>query len=269
MSIDRNIEKIAEEKRRFINKLQLFDANIWLGQPQYFPLAEELEVDKLQNIFKQYSIRGGLVSCWQGLTQSAQYGNQFLLDIKSKLPDNVYTIWTGLPLFPHEQGLLPGFGKPNSHLRGVRLFPKSHNYLLSGWVAGALLEWCTNYHIPLFLWHVEIDWEQVFNLAKDFPRLKIIIETQWQKILYHNRTLYNLMKACKNIFVETSNFTGQDFISHAVRTFGAHRFIFGSFLPVNDPYVSIGMLMDAEISEEQKKMIAGKNLQKIIGKLKV
>jgi predicted TIM-barrel fold metal-dependent hydrolase len=170
---------------------------------------------------------------------------------------------------PGEQGPLPGFERPDPCMRGVRLFPQSHRYQLSTWVVGQLCEWCLAYSLPLFLWHVEIQWNDVHALATAFPKLKIVIETQWQKILYHVRDLFSLMRSCGNILVESSNFIGQDHLTYLVKNFGAERLLFGSFLPVNDPYTAIGMVLDADISQAEKVKIAGGNLRKLIGEVQL
>jgi hypothetical protein len=264
MNLESKIEEIAQEKRKALDKLGFFDANLWLGKPLYFPLARELEVEQIERVFLEYWIKGALVSHWDGVALSAQDGNRELLEAGDVLPENVCTVWTGLPLAPKEQQPLPGFNPPDRRLRGVRLFPKSHNYLPSRWVLGGLCEWCVKYRIPLFFWHVEIDWEHLYQLATSYPGLTMVVESQWQKILYHNRSLYSLLDSTSNVYLETSNFVGQDFITHAVKTFGAERLIFGSFLPVNDPFTSMGMIGDADITQREKKAIAGENLKKII-----
>jgi hypothetical protein len=264
MSFEETIEKISHEKREAVGKLKLFDVNIWLGKPLHFPLTEELNISLLQEVLQGYDIQGGLLSHWDGPALSPQEGNSALIELGAKLPENLNTIWTGLPLLPQEQGPLPGIGEPDSRMRGVRLFPKTHRYCLSPWVVGGLCRWCIECGLPLFLWHVEIEWESVYNLAHAFPDLKIILESQWQKILYHNRTLYSLLHDNKNVFLETSNFVGQDFITQGVFALGAERFIFGSFLPQNDPLTSVGMLMDADISDQNKKLIAGENMRSML-----
>jgi predicted TIM-barrel fold metal-dependent hydrolase len=101
-------------------------------------------------------------------------------------------------------------------------------------------------------------------MAKAFPELALVVETQVQKILYHTRPLFALMRDCRNVFLEISNFVGQGFIEYATGEFGAERLIFGSFLPVNDPLVAIGMVIDSEISKEEKALIAGENLRRLI-----
>ena len=264
MGVEEVIEKISRDKREAVRELQLFDANIWLGKPLHFPLTRELHITLVQEVLQSYSIHGGLLSHWDGPALSPQEGNSALLEVGEKLPENLNTIWTGLPLLPREQDPLPGLGAPDARLRGVRLFPKTHRYTLSPWVVGGLCRWCIEYGLPLFLWHVEIEWESLYNLAQTFPDLRIILESQWQKVLYHNRVLYSLLNDNRNVFLETSNFVGQDFITHAVSALGAERLLFGSFLPQNDPWASVGMLMDADISEHDKRLIAGENMRTIL-----
>ena len=209
-------------------------------------------------------MNGALVSHWDSVRLSAQDGNQALLDADSSLPDRIYTVWTGLPTGPPEPGPLPGTGPPDRRMRGVRLFPRSHRYSLSPWVVGELCEWCIEYGIPVLLWHVEAEWNDIHSLAAAFPALRIVIETQWQKILYHQRDLFGLMHSRSNVLVESSNLIGPDAVRCIVEAFGAERLVFGSYLPVNDSYSAIGMILDAEISEEEKALVAGGNLRALI-----
>jgi hypothetical protein len=265
---DRDIERTTAEKRGQLRELSAFDANIWLGRPAFFPLAKELHPAEAGTVLQEYGLQGALISHWDSVRFSAQDGNLALMDAGGALPENVFTVWTGLPTVPREQEPLPGFGSHDPRLRGVRLFPKTHQFQLAPWVVGELSEWCIERRIPLFLWHVEIEWSSMHALAAAFPRLRIVIETQWQKILYHNRDLFSLLRACPNIMVESSNLVGQDNVGYLVKNFGAERLLFGSFLPVNDPYAAIGMILDADISEDEKKLVAGGNLRKIIAEVK-
>jgi hypothetical protein len=259
VKFDQTIEEIAREKRARAKELRLFDANMWLGKPEYFPLATEMPARGLAETLAEYQIEGGFVSHWDSLRLSAQEGNEALIAAEKDLPGDVWTVWTGLPLVPHEQDPLPGFSSPHPRMRGVRLFPKAHHFDLSPWVVGGLCEWCISHALPLFLWHVEIEWEALHGLAGAFPRLRIVVDTQWQKILYQVRNLFSLLEACGNVAVESSNLIGPDFVTYLVKNWGAERLLFGSFLPVSDPNTPIGMIVDADISKEEKQMIAGGN----------
>ena len=268
MPYDEMIGALAREKYARTGELKLFDANVWLGKPEFFPLADELPAQALDEALGEYQIRDALVSHWDSLRLSAQEGNQALLDAENTLPQNAWTVWTGLPLIPREQEPLPGADHPHPRMRGVRLFPRTHHFQLSPWVVGGLCEWCVAHNLPLFLWHVEIDWDPLHALAAAFPKLRIVVETQWQKILYHNRDLFSLLEACGNVLVESSNLIGQDFVTYLVKNWGAERLLFGSFLPVNDPYAAIGMILDADISAEEKARVAGENARTIVHEVK-
>lgn len=258
------ITQIAEERRALAKELQFFDSNIWLGQPEGFPLTEELKPESLAEVLSGRLITGGLISHWRG-TRCAQEGNEAVLRSVTEKNTNLHVILTGLPLFPAESGPIPGAVQMPNVVRAVRIFPKSQGFPLTDWCIGSLCEWLDTKRMPLFIWHTELDWPSLYLIAKAFPELPIVVETQVQKILYHTRPLFALMRDFRNVYLELSNFAGQGFVDYAAREFGAERLIFGSFLPVNDPLVAIGMVIDACISREEKALIAGGNLRRLIG----
>jgi predicted TIM-barrel fold metal-dependent hydrolase len=134
---------------------------------------------------------------------------------------------------------------------------------------GELCEWCVEFNLPLFIWHVEVGWNDLHDLAVAFPKLSIVVETQWQKIIYHIRDLFSLLQSCSNVLVESSNFIGQDYLTSMVKHFGSERLLFGSFLPVNDPFTAIGMILDADIDAEAKRQIAGGNIKRLLSGVRI
>ena len=128
---EKRIIELAKSREELAKKLSFFDANIWLGKPVGFPLAQELSVEELPQALEKTLLTGGLVSHWWGKTVSAQDGNAALEALSQRLPDNFYFIWTGLPLYPTESGPLPGKEVPTERMRGVRLFPSTHNFYTS------------------------------------------------------------------------------------------------------------------------------------------
>jgi hypothetical protein len=264
---DNYIEFINVESQRLINQakdLSYYDAGVWFGCPEYFPLSHEFFLEDLSRMTDTYFAKGGMISHWEGYSSSAQEGNKILAELDTYLPDSWYTTWTGLPLTAEEPGLLPGKNMSYGKMRGVRMFPKSHRYRFLPWAVASICRWCGETRIPIFLWHVEVDWDDLYETAVKYNHCSFVIETQWQKILYHIRNLFGLMEICPNIYVEISNFAGQDYLRDAVDKFGSHRFLYSSFFPVNDPFVPMGILQLSDLSEEHKKKIAGENLQEMI-----
>jgi len=263
--IETQIQEMAARRRERARRLEVFDANLWLGQPQGFPLAVECDASALMRAMAEHFIVGGLVSHWRGKTVSPQEGNVALetggIDWSGT---SLYAIQTGLPHYPREGGLLPGPDSLPEHVRGVRVFPKTFGFPLAEWSIGSLVKCLIEHGCPLFAWHTELDWQDLYRLAKAFPQLRIIVESQPRKIIYQVRPLFALMRDCPNVMLEISNVTGPCFDS-ALRCFGPERLIFGSFLPMNDPLVPLGLILDAEIPEADRRLIAAGNLRRIIG----
>jgi len=268
--LEARIEALSRGRKEQAERLELFDANAWLGEPAGFPLARGMDAPGLRKALEGCGSREALVSHWAGLRVAAQAGNRALAQALGQAGggSGMRVLWTGLPLFPREAGPLPGVGELGLPTGGVRLFPRSHNFPLAVWVLGGLCGWLAEHRIPLFLWHVEIDWPSLHALAVAFPRLAIVVETQTQKILYQDRALFALMKDCPNVLVETSNLAGADFLRFAARELGARRLLYGSFLPVNDPWVPIGMILDADLPWEEKRLIAGDNLRRLLAEVR-
>jgi len=255
------IEKQIARRRQVLNELAPIDAGVWLGEPEGFPLACEMKPEDLDAFGGRYSLHGCLVSHWWGKTAGAAQGNAAL---GRPMGDDRYVVWTALPRYPSEPGLLPGPDLRPDYVKGVRIFPRAHNFLMSRWQIGGLCEWLERSRVPLFVWHTELEWDALYTLVGEFPRLRVIMETQPLKILYATRKLFALMKERSNVLVELSNFAGAGFIEYAVREFGAQRLIYGSFAPMNDPLVPLGMIIDASITVEEKRLLAGDNLRQLL-----
>lgn len=260
---------MVEERTALANRLDVLDGNVWLGRPAGFPLAVEMEpedlaAEQLTKVQGRRFLKGGLVSHWTARTLTAQDGNEAIASLESRLPLEWHTVWTGLPFYPPEPGLLPGPRQGSQRMRGVRIFPRTHGFPATDWALGDLCRWMESRRLPLFIWHTEIDWPALRALCLAFPRLPVVVESQHRKIIYHTRPLFMIMRECRSLHLEISNFAGARFLEVAVGEFGAERLLYGSFLPVGDPLVPLGMLLDAELDEAAKRLIASGNLTRLI-----
>ncbi len=256
------------ELRRQAQALDLFDASSWLGRTTAFPLMDEGTPELLERVHKESSIRGALVSHWRSGQDCSQESNRLLLR-QIAGHDNWYATLSLQPLFPADPGcpVSPEWAWPDE-VRGVRVFPASFNYPLVDWCVGSLCDLLIERHLPLFVLHTETTFQDIYALASRYPRLRIVVESQTRKILYHMRVVLPLMRRCSNVYLETSNLCAQGMIEYIVKNLGADRLIFGTFAPANDPIVPLGMLLQAGISQADKLGIGGGNMRRLIAEVR-
>ena len=78
--------------------------------------------------------------------------------------------------------------------------------------------------------------------------------------------MYPLFEKYAGFHIELSNYCGHRGIEELVRRFGAKRLLFGTRLPYFTPGSAIGMLGYADVSEAERKQIAGDNLRRLLKK---
>ncbi len=104
---------------------------------------------------------------------------------------------------------------------------------------------------------------QMTEMLRDFPELPVILS--FARMARDYSVLFDRLERHPNLHVETTGLMSNYVIEDLVQRFGAERLIFGS----NFPWYKAGQtrvaLAYAEISEEQKALIAGANLRRLIG----
>lgn len=104
--------------------------------------------------------------------------------------------------------------------------------------------------------------EDVVSLARDFPKVKIImahIGGDWQRGIKAVRGLPNVLIDICGSIVDCGA------IEMAVEELGAERIFFGTDLPDIDFWTNLGKVEGADITDEQKKLILYDNAARLIG----
>lgn len=243
--------------------MYFLDCSCVIGRRKTVIPGSYYETEELVRKLKYYGIEGAFAYHSMAKEYSPSVGNQMLNDEIKNFPF-IRGVWVVMPHhtgeFPHPAVLREEMKKNN--IKAVRMFPSSHGYTLSGWCCGELLEMLESCRIPLMLGVREADFNTLNNLLSDYPELRVILTDMYYSA---GRNIYPLLKKFKNLYIETIGYKIFGGIEEFCRLFGAHRLIFGSGMPVYSGGSAAAMINYAQINHEEKCMIAGENLEKLLG----
>jgi len=165
-----------------------------------------------------------------------------------------------------DPGSFAGYLKSND-IRAVRIFPEFHGVSLYTWLWEDLFSRLETARIPVFIdlslghWSQEVDWGKIHDLCVSFPKLPFVMVRMGVKT---DRYIYPLFGKFENLHIETSYYLVNNGIENMVRNFGSGRLLFGTGMPVYKPEPPMKTLEFADITDEDKRMIAGENLMKLL-----
>jgi len=254
--------------------VRFLDCNAAIGRwkhPRHggYETAAELEA-----ILDYLHVEGAIVYHALAQESHAPTGNALLMDELEGHP-RLLPCWL---LLPHHTGEMPEphllVGKILArNVKVARMLPgvKGHRFSMEPWCAGPLLDELTAYRIPvlidfMFFRRDDPDWRLIYDLCQRYPTLPIII-TGWAGLA--SRSFYALCKVCSNLYLDTSRYALFQGIEAFCQQVGARQLIYGSGLPFVAPGVAMTTITHADISEEEKALIAAGNLERLLAEVTV
>ncbi len=253
--------KFSENKK----SLHFFDANCWIGKSNtLLPVSFSTPSEILKQM-DYYGIEKAIVSHTLSQYYHPLVGNDYLLREINGI-DRLQGCFVLLPPSTKEMSSVDEYIKNilNKRVRTVRLFPKSHHFSLEEWSSAKLLGKIEERRIPLFIWSKETEWNTLYRICKNYPRLPIILEQSNEEAYWNGRFLFPLLDKCKNLFLEVHNCILYLGLDEVVKRFGVQRLVFGTYLPVDDPNASLMLITEGDFSQDEKEKIAHENLEKLI-----
>lgn len=193
---------------------------------------------------------------------SPGYGNEKILAETVKAPERLIPTWTILPPVT-ETEFAPErlFGAMKaSGVRMLRAYPARNRYLLNSVTMGELLQEIAAARIPLYL-SPSTGWEYIFETLKEYPNLTVILNNYglWS----HDRFLYPLLRAYKNVYMESGDMQTAGQIKEICRRFGSERILFGSDFPSNGIGGPLAALLGSGIRADELENIAFRNIERV------
>jgi len=238
--------------------MTIIDAHAHQGK--WFILTEKTGLDDILAIMRNYEIEKAVLSSSLAIINDLEAGNRELALAMKTRPE----LFGYLMLNPNYMELsLREMARylPDEKCLGLKLY--SEGYIAQPLDCAGHCRFlevlCEKYprkNVVLFhCWHQSVS--RLLGLARSFPNVKFIMGhmggTEWME------AVAGAAKA-ENVYLEiSSGYPLRAKIEDAVRIAGVEKILYGSDLPLIDPASSLGMVLDAEISEEAKEKILYKN----------
>lgn len=273
-----------------VKTITFFDCNCSIGvrcrHERGFPRFGQITtVKQLLDEIEYYGIDIALVSHFEHEGLDDREKNLWLSKEIAE-EDRLYAAWTIIP-----DKLNKDINKEvleNNKVRAVCLFPLVDRYPLSDWIVGDLFKKLNKLRLITILHVVSrtydnytaiggsveehlggnyrnegLYWDKVYELANKYPKIPFVLARITGDGGGYGRMIHMLLDKLDNIYIELSNYHCLNSIDDMVSRHGPDRFLFGTWLPFQDPGQTIAHLNYAEISQKDKEMIAGKNFEKL------
>lgn len=249
--------------------MEFFDCNVFFGLPAVRPPSPVPSAEMLLTEMDRAGVARALVWHIAQHDASPQVGNRLLAEA-IRPHERLVGCWTILPNQAREFPPPAAFFAEMQAARvgAVRVFPASHRFLLNGVAMGDWLEALAARRIPLFLsLRRGGDWRDIYALLAEFPTLVCVIcdHGPWGA----DRMFRPLIERYSNVYIETSQYTLDAGIESFVADYGPERLLFGSGFPESYFGGMMFALRHADISPEAKALIAGGNLERLLGEAKL
>lgn len=252
-----------------MQSLEFFDCNCSFGMRAIVNPGSFYKLEDLTDNMEHCGIKRALVYHSMAREYNPMVGNDMLMKEIEGHP-SLYPVWVVMPHYTDE------FYTPNEliynmksqRVRAVKMFPSpaDQNYSISDWNCGELFGILSDYNIPLFIGANQISFDEIYSICTAHPNLKLILTDITYRM---DRNLYSLLKRLPNLYIETMGCKAHDGIEMMCKKFGAERLIFGSGMPIYPGIAATAMISYANISDDEKKLIAGANLQNILKEVKL
>jgi len=204
---------------------------------------------------------------------SAVLSRRRLGDEIASAPGRLFPVWPVLPPDAGDfepAGLLQAMAQED--VRAVKLLPKTHRYPLRPELLEPVLRPLEDRGILTLLDFGELpsELDAAYGLLEAFlaafPRLPVLLErAPWTA----QRLVSALMARRGNLHIEFSNYQVNRGIERYVERFGPERLLFGTGLPEMSPGAARCYIDYAQIPPKAKAMIAGGNLQRLLGDMEI
>ena len=242
--------------------IRFMDCHCQIGSFEGMEEPHFTTVEDLLAEMEYLGISDALVTHRWASRWSPRLGNEKLDETIAPYP-NLYPCYVALPPTTGEIAPPAEFARAVKANHGaVRVCPSDHQWRLTDWCAGRLLEALEAEGIPILVAMQQTSFDDIAAVLERYSGLSIIVMDTSYRI---NRTIYPLFARYPKLRLEIHSYQIPWGIEDVTERFGPERLVFGTGLPESDGGGPISQVIYSPLPEEQRALIAGGNLRRMLG----
>ncbi|MFP4248515.1 MAG: amidohydrolase family protein [Armatimonadota bacterium] len=252
----------------------VFDAHGHIGHEGSMGIARMqlpwIDADGLVGTMDRLGIDRCIVSTWSGITHGDPASNDIMLRAVEEYPDRLLAFGTINPRYPEAAAAEMRRVFRSDKMIGYKPYPPRQQVPLTDPRHRPMLEWANDRGAPV-LCHgglseaTSVTPEQLAHLAPMYPDAKFLLGhagSSWPLA----EALVSACRRWSNVYAEityTSILYG--LVEYFVRELGRERTLFGTDCVMRDAAPQLGWAAWARIPLEDKRMVLGGNISRIVG----
>lgn len=245
----------------------IVDINAYLGFWKYWRI-DTITASDLIILQDKFGIDKAVISSTISILDDYEQGDEEVMNAVKGHPERLVGFASTSPMFKEES--LYAFKKSiKAGMKGLKLFPMYHGYNLGDSTTHFLIEEAVRSGVPVMIplrlsmnySFPAVEISEIHGLLDNFQDGHFILGGVGH---FEFRPAVSLMKKYDNVLFETSCLSIWKGIETLVKELGADRILFGTGMPIQYPGAGLAKMEGAEISQEDKALIFGKNAQKLL-----
>lgn len=247
--------------------IMFFDANCQLGKPMNSAITYAETTAQLIEKMDYAGVDYALVRHIAMAPGGAVYANIRIAEmLEEDKTERLRGVWCVLP---EQCGEIPEpevFFKQMkmNKIRALTMLPAIHRWIPCRMSLGRLMDAAKERKIPFLVapGDYQTQWESLYKMIEEFKDNIFIIHTcgLWGA----ERLLRPLLEYYPNVYFEASDYWRPEGLTDLAEKYGAEHLLYGSGYPKYNHGNTMPMLIHTQLSDAEKRLIAGENLKRII-----
>lgn len=232
----------------------VIDSHSHLGEINHY-FVPQAAADRIVACMDRYGIGLVCASGFAGVGSDFVYGNDLVAAAVRAYPERFfgYTILSA----NYPEALIPELERCEGlGMRGIKLIAFYQGHPEETERFSPVYEWA-DARRKIILSHQWGAPEFLARTAEHYPHIAFLIG-------HLNLRYADVVRRFDNVYTTTTFVPWPGAIATAVRRFGAEKILFGTDIPDLDPALNIGPLLTARISDADKRLILGLNMQRVL-----